>query len=66
MRLVTLIATNHKHNREMILDGVTSIKVITTKSGYFLYNVEGCTKDGDIYIHNISTYEWDEIRILHH
>ena len=65
MRMVTLIAINHKHNREMILDGVISIKVITTKSGYFLYNVKVSTEDGDIYTHNISTYEWDEIRILH-
>lgn len=65
MRMVTLIAINHKHNREMILDGVISIKVITTKSGYFLYNVKVSTREGDIYTHNISTYEWDEIRILH-
>lgn len=65
MRMVTLIATNHKHNREMILDGVMSIKVITTKSGYFLYNVKVSTMDGDVYTHNISSYEWDEIRILH-
>lgn len=65
MRMVILIATNHKHNREMIIDGVISIKVITTWSGYFLYIVKSSTKDGYLHINNISTYEWPEIRILH-
>ena len=65
MGLITLIVLNYKYNREMIFDGVISIKAINTTSGYFLYNVKYYTKDGDISTCNISSYNWDEIKIIH-
>lgn len=65
MRMVTLIAKNHKYVTEMVIDNIISIDVLTSKSGYFLYVVLARSTNGKTYTHNISAYKWDEIRILH-
>lgn len=65
MNFMTLIFLSYKYNKEMVFDRVTSIKVISTTSGYFLYNVKYYTENGDMRIYNISSYEWDEIKIIH-
>ena len=64
MRMVELTAIDHKNQREMHLTGVIRVNVITTKSGYLCYNVT-FIHAGETYQTNISTYIWDEIRLIH-